>query len=459
MIDPKIQEIIDSHKPLLTERVSNVVYHFTTLGALWKIFKDDRLYLSSALEKSSDDIDKNKKFFLSLTRQRNGELGYSSNREVRITLDGDKLNQRFSGRSFDYWGDSMGKQFYYRDMRDNGRKDTTQSRTENEDRILYNKPYIDGFKEYVTRIDILADKNSIEKEMPYLIRLAHTKYIYIYNNKKDFNFQTQNTINDEIINEGDYTQHITGNERVIPKGIIGDELARILTFMLEFEYDSNYKDKYGILLCKYGLERYNKFVYSKVQRGINLNDVYISRSLRVIHQSHDVDAWIKTSQMVMDFFKRHKFANEREFMTALHNKNLRRYKRPEKDWDKRIEVLVFITHSNRKTIIVHPNTDSFWSLCPNTRGWLIDDIMSNIESHNSKSDEHFRKYLQHLVRNEVPISHMIQFFDKLKVPQYVIDNLLGGYFETRELTYEDSWRYNYLSEEDKEEFENMFVMG
>lgn len=106
MINELIQEYLD--KPIIRERVSSIVYHFTTVGAIWEIIKNNRIYLSSALETRSDDLDKNKKFFLSLTRQRNGNLGYSKSKPVRITLDGDMLNNNFKGGAFDYWGDSMG---------------------------------------------------------------------------------------------------------------------------------------------------------------------------------------------------------------------------------------------------------------------------------------------------------------------------------------------------------------
>jgi hypothetical protein len=101
--DLKIKNILrESINSVLKERVSSVIYHFTFIGNLWEILKEDRIYLSSALETRSDDSRKMKKFFLSLTRQRSGEMGYSSKCNVRIVFDGDMLNSDFEGGAFDY---------------------------------------------------------------------------------------------------------------------------------------------------------------------------------------------------------------------------------------------------------------------------------------------------------------------------------------------------------------------
>ena len=108
-------------KKIIEESLSKKVYHFTTLSSVMDIINDDKFILSSSLFGDADNFNKNKKFFISLTRQRNGSIGYSKPYNVRICFDGDKLNNKFSGKAIDYWGDSMGKQEYYRALNRNGK--------------------------------------------------------------------------------------------------------------------------------------------------------------------------------------------------------------------------------------------------------------------------------------------------------------------------------------------------
>ena len=458
MINELIQEYLD--KPIIRERVSSIVYHFTTVGAIWVIIKNNRIYLSSALETRSDDLDKNKKFFLSLTRQRNGNLGYSKSKPVRITLDGDMLNNNFKGGAFDYWGDSMGKQFYYRDMQQYGRRDSFQSRTENEDRILSEKPYIDNILAYVKRIDIIYDgKNKME--FPYIYQMVSlgSQMIHIYNNQKDFNYQTENTINQEILATGNYGEDVPKSDTKIDKiGFIGSCLYKILTFILMYETEGDYSKEYGILLRKYDLDKYINSVYKCYQkdRGYSNLDFDISYLLKDLRRNN-IDVCTKASQMVADFFKRNKLRNEREAKIALNQKFAKKYKRVSYDWDKQLKFLVFINYNGGKTVILKPNTTSFWTIVDkNVRRFFIEDIVNAIRSHKSKDDESFKKYLKHLTMNNISVSEMMNILNKLDVDDYVIPQLINGNFEYRNLTYSDDWKYKFISEEEHQEFMEMF---
>jgi hypothetical protein len=180
------------YKILLQERLSGILYHFTSVNNLLSIVKGDRFILSTSYSGSSDDWGGKKKFFISFTRQRNGNLGYSKTKMVRISFNGDLLNQRFSGKAIDYWGDSMGKQHYFRKRKEGELIDRFQADTESEDRLFYDDPVIDNISKYITRVDIFWDPNrkwcSSNNALVMLQELLKYNYlntklnIYIYDN-------------------------------------------------------------------------------------------------------------------------------------------------------------------------------------------------------------------------------------------------------------------------------------
>lgn len=92
---------------LLTESLSRLVYHFCSLDAGLHICRDNEIKLSATFAKQSEKAKrKDNDYYLSLTRQRNSQFGYSrkfSEVGVRIELDGEKLNNNFRGEHVNYW--------------------------------------------------------------------------------------------------------------------------------------------------------------------------------------------------------------------------------------------------------------------------------------------------------------------------------------------------------------------
>ena len=235
----KIKKII--REALLKEALSKKVYHFTTLSSVMDIINDDRFVLSSSLIGDSDDFKKNKKFFISLTRQRNGSIGYSKPYNVRICFDGDKLNERFSGKPIDYWSNDMGKQTYYRALNRNEKIPYNQTNTESEDRLFFNEPVIENIMQYIERIDILINKEN-ENNLKIAKNISLSAYrskIFFYDNKKDFNFQTVNTINDFIENNIPY-QEFKLKRQVFEN--VGYNLSQLMTFIINCENIYNNKE-------------------------------------------------------------------------------------------------------------------------------------------------------------------------------------------------------------------------
>jgi hypothetical protein len=161
-------------------------------------------------------VDKLKSF--SFTRMKNGAFGYQGDKNlpVRIQFDGFKL-QQIEGKKeqFDYFANSSKKK------NNDGKEEVTNTKgkrmygnnrselvnrhkTEAEDRILIQadeEAEIPNISKYITRIDVYLNptynRDNIMKLKPYQDR------INFYDNKKDFDYQTNNTIAlDEWYNKG-----------------------------------------------------------------------------------------------------------------------------------------------------------------------------------------------------------------------------------------------------------------
>lgn len=161
---------------VILESVSDIVYHFTTLDALQDICKTKNGKFKMSKTSSDYDMKINGKYgkkaiyFMSLTRQKSSEIGFSAlmkdELNVRFTLDGRKLNQNLKGGPVDFYGlnadeiasgkkthkDRMTIGHYSANRID--RTATIQTEIESEDRIFSNKEYIDNFNNYVLRVDI-----------------------------------------------------------------------------------------------------------------------------------------------------------------------------------------------------------------------------------------------------------------------------------------------------------------
>lgn len=93
-------------KELLNERVSSIVYHYTSLASAKKILASGNFELSSSLGSVEQQYQpKGYPYFLSTTRTRHGGyhknvLGYSG---VLFVLNGDWYNRHYKSAPIDYW--------------------------------------------------------------------------------------------------------------------------------------------------------------------------------------------------------------------------------------------------------------------------------------------------------------------------------------------------------------------
>jgi len=168
-------------RSILNERISDVIYHTTSLERAISVVSTDEFRLMPVFKTSSEfRLGNNKLFYLSTTRSKLGiyTANYAAKGTVVMNLDGRKLNYRYHGKAVDYWGPSF-------------RKDNPAN-NEMEDRIFSDYPTIPNATSYIKEMHILID-NTISADMFH--KLVYLKKqpipIYVYAHRKSFILQNK----------------------------------------------------------------------------------------------------------------------------------------------------------------------------------------------------------------------------------------------------------------------------
>ena len=266
-----INEVVES---ILMESITDITYHFTTMKALLNIVTTNEIYMNLSTN-SSDAMDDRRLFYLSTQRSRNNMVGFSGavgpKGTVRLTLNGRKLNQKYSGHAVDYWGPKGGKQSYYNR---GGKIDPLQTRFEFEDRIMSYDPVIENALSYILRIDVLLDPDDdMQMKMCRFISYTIDKRcpIYFYENNKDFNNQTNQTINNQVESSRLTYQDIKQPGRWGAKNEKNIILGNILYLMLYREYVLNPQKFEGN--PKAYMYQVARELFSRFQLGSHTNEV------------------------------------------------------------------------------------------------------------------------------------------------------------------------------------------
>jgi len=182
----------------LNEGISSFVYHFTYIHNLINILEENKFILSTNLGSDADlNTSKGKFYFFSTTRSKTKQY---RNSNVKIKLDGRKLQSKYKAFPIDYWNYSKNP----KDWGDKGSYRQALLSGEEEDRIVSNKPYIDNAKSYILEISVLIDKHDIENlknKYDQLINLSKDIKIFYYTDKKSFLIEDKrNVVNINDIN-------------------------------------------------------------------------------------------------------------------------------------------------------------------------------------------------------------------------------------------------------------------
>lgn len=198
-------------KKVLNESLSQMAYHFTTLKKYYQIVDSNKITFSKAY---GTDVDVNNKYgkkspyYFSTTRIRDGRVGFSKGKNVRIELNTDFFNNRFRANAVNFYG-SRNKYKTILGL-DDGSMSGNKYETESEDRIYSDVPEITGVSKCINRVDVLIPLQIDElKEMVTRNRDYYTMLrdifnsdmglkTFIYNDEMQFNLQGKN-ITEEVL--------------------------------------------------------------------------------------------------------------------------------------------------------------------------------------------------------------------------------------------------------------------
>ena len=308
---------------LITERMSSKVYHYTSIYNVLKISEEDTIYLQSALGGTANNTNNGKLFYLSTTRTKYQGFGYSSkftNNSARIELDGDKLNNDFSGKPYSYWSPEMGKYGYLKSNLGLTKDKQEHIRDEAEDRLFSNKSSIEPAHKYIKRIDIIMTDINDKTDENYLniSNLLIGRYrslVFVYDNLNDFNKQSNNTIN-KIITD-DYSTYRKGVYDYDNVKSNDDLINLVLAAILKGESNNPIQDS-AKLLKQYGLDKYLKnglLKNNKYMNYVSINNIAEMLSYKIDDASRKPNREkSKILQMLTDYFNKNKIKNYSDFI-------------------------------------------------------------------------------------------------------------------------------------------------
>lgn len=132
-------------KNILTEGLTDVLWHKTGITNVIRILKSDRFRLSTSLGTSADQYG-TKAFFFSTARSPQSSYFRMSDSSAVLKLDGRKLGYNYKGFPVGYWS-GMG---------------SPADTDEMEDRIVHTKPFIPKATSYITEIRVMLPTNEMD---------------------------------------------------------------------------------------------------------------------------------------------------------------------------------------------------------------------------------------------------------------------------------------------------------
>ena len=505
-----IKESLD--KFLMKEALSSKVYHFTSIKSAFNILKTNEMFCQSSLATSADDYSDKYKFYVSFTRVKSPKegFGYNSYKRksfARIEFDGDKLNNNFNGRPVDYWNnDSLtNKRKYMKDVtnqkaykyvpydgNDNvdakdmngvykydfkypkedspmyasfGGKiykkeqiipDDIQHHVFNEieDRIQTNKPIIENINKYITRVDILIDRDSENKDdIVYARNLSFSKWVFVYDNMNDFIMQSENTVNKEIQDDDSIESRIDLRNTLstIGQSYYIELLSSYLMLLTINERDTNKKFKLVSNILEDGnLGKYKRDVIKKISSyrwGVNIEDCITS--LKVSAQNISKEP-TREGQEVLHFItssmRKLGYKSFRDMYIKIKEGNSK--KESKIDTESRRTFTILETSYYKFDITDKKNVDFWYILDMKERlsdryyffENIIDEMVRNGLIDKVRGGEYtFTKYCKNLAHKNITLGDIDSIFGKIGLTFQDLFEMYGLTFsiETKDLNYWD----------------------
>ena len=505
-----IKESLD--KFLMKEALSSKVYHFTSIKSAFNILKTNEMFCQSSLATSADDYSDKYKFYVSFTRVKSPKEGfgynsYKSSSFARIEFDGDKLNNNFSGRPVDYWNcDSLtNKRKYMKDVTNqkaykyvpydgndnvdakdmNGvykydfkypREDSPLYASfdgkiykkeqiipddiqhhvfnEIEDRIQTNKPIIEDINKYITRVDILIDRDSENKDdIVYARNLSFSKWVFVYDNMKDFIMQSENTVNKEIQDDDSIESRIDLRNTLstIGQSYCIELLSSYLMLLTINERDTNKKFKLVSNILEDGnLGKYKRDVIKKISSyrwGVNIEDCI--NSLKVSAQNISKNPTRQGQEVLHFMTSSMRKLGYKSFIDMYRKiKEGNSKKEPKIDTESRRTFTILETSYYKFDITDEKNVDFWYILDMKERlsdryyffENIIDEMARNGLIDKVRGGEYtFTKYCKNLAHKNITLGDIDSIFGKIGLTFQDLFEMYGLTFsiETKDLNYWD----------------------
>ena len=505
-----IKESLD--KFLMKEALSSKVYHFTSIKSAFNILKTNEMFCQSSLATSADDYSDKYKFYVSFTRVKSPKEGfgynsYKSSSFARIEFDGDKLNNNFSGRPVDYWNcDSLtNKRKYMKDVTNqkaykyvpydgndnvdakdmNGvykydfkypREDSPLYASfdgkiykkeqiipddiqhhvfnEIEDRIQTNKPIIENINKYITRVDILIDRDSENKDdIVYARNLSFSKWVFVYDNMKDFIMQSENTVNKEIQDDDSIESRIDLRNTLstIGQSYCIELLSSYLMLLTINERDTNKKFKLVSNILEDGnLGKYKRDVIKKISSyrwGVNIEDCI--NSLKVSAQNISKNPTRQGQEVLHFMTSSMRKLGYKSFIDMYRKIKEGNSKKESKiDTESRRTFTILKTSYYKFDITDEKNVDFWYILDMKERlsdryyffENIIDEMVRNGLIDKVRGGEYtFTKYCKNLAHKNITLGDIDSIFGKIGLTFQDLFEMYGLTFsiETKDLNYWD----------------------
>lgn len=505
-----IKESLD--KFLMKEALSSKVYHFTSIKSAFNILKTNEMFCQSSLATSADDYSDKYKFYVSFTRVKSPKegFGYNSYRRksfARIEFDGDKLNNNFNGRPVDYWNsDSLtNKRKYMKDVtnqkayryvpydgNDNVNAkdmdgvykydfkypkedsplyasfdgkiykkeqiipDDIQHHVFNEieDRIQTNKPIIENINKYITRVDILIDRDSENKDdIVYARNLSFSKWVFVYDNMNDFIMQSENTVNKEIQDDDSIESRIDLRNTLstIGQSYYIELLSSYLMLLTINERDTNKKFKLVSNILEDGnLGKYKRDVIKKISSyrwGVNIEDCI--NSLKVSAQNISKNPTRQGQEVLHFMTSSMRKLGYKSFIDMYRKIKEGNSKKESKiDTESRRTFTILETSYYKFDITDEKNVDFWYILDMKERlsdryyffENIIDEMVRNGLIDKVRGGEYtFTKYCKNLAHKNITLEDIDSIFGKIGLTFQDLFEMYGITFsiETKDLNYWD----------------------
>lgn len=273
MVINNLNEIIQNEiKIFLSENITSIVYHFCSFTNLLNMINDDAFRLTPKQLEDDNNIRSKDNFYLCVTRQSHGDLGYSNSYPVRIVLDGNLLMNNYHGRPYNFFGSGNKSNYHNND----GYIDKYQTDVENEDRIYSSKPYIENIRKYIKCVDINASSPLVKLyngiELKKVVDFFGKEFVNLFDDNESFVLRKLNnrTSLENIFNKQ--------NKNELHKSYNEDNIFDSFISILFYAYKDIYKPNESFFkFCNNIIEEFNLEKYSNaINNAINNNNFSIN---------------------------------------------------------------------------------------------------------------------------------------------------------------------------------------